>query len=167
MPPKKKAKTSEGSQPSTIPTHVFVLVLSSHNHASDGTEEPEVVGVFARKKDAVAHIPTLETQCDDNFPGEDYDEDELQADSTFINEDNRSDPPDNGILLELEFGGEGDKDEARIEKVPWIGKRLMHMQILFAVISWRPETAQRTAFDNVLFGMISIREEKAFLAKAS
>jgi hypothetical protein len=73
---------------------------------------------FAKKEDIAAKIPTFASQMGDNFPDLDFECDSEDLEGTFVNVDNRADPPDNGVILELEYGAAGDKDEIRITKLP-------------------------------------------------
>lgn len=100
-----------------MPTHVFALTVSSYNHADDNRSK--LYGVFFSKEDAVASIPSLKTQigCTHTFAdvfkeGED--------DGYDVSIDNRRSPPDNGILLKVEYNGESDNDKVRIRKIPFV-----------------------------------------------
>ena len=98
-------------------THVFVLTLKSWNHAGDD-KEPSIVGVFASKEDAVACIPSLETQIGPGITLATYINGEGKEGSLTI--DKRRNPPDTGVILKVECGGEGDFDKVRIQKVHYV-----------------------------------------------
>jgi hypothetical protein len=123
MPPKKKNKRpAAGGAKATaespaMATHVFVLTLKSWNHAGDD-KEPSIVGVFASKEDAVACIPSLETQIGPGCTLANYIDGEGEEGSVTI--DKRRNPPDTGIILKVEYGGEGDFDKVHIKKVPFV-----------------------------------------------
>lgn len=130
MPPKKKTKRpAAGGAKATaespaMATHVFVLTLKSRNHSGD-VEEPSIVGVFASKEDAVACIPSLETQIGPGITLANYIDGEGEEGSVTI--DKRRNPPDTGVVLKVEYGGEGDFDKVRIQKVHYVatGGRLL------------------------------------------
>jgi hypothetical protein len=123
MPPKKKTKRpaaaagAKATAPPAMATHVFVLTLKSWSHSGD-VEEPSIVGVFASKEDAVASIPSLETQIGPGTTLADYIDGEGEEGSVTI--DKRRNPPDTGVILKVEYSGEGDFDKVRIKKVPYV-----------------------------------------------
>jgi hypothetical protein len=124
MPPKKKTKRpAAGAKATASPamaTHLFVLTLKSWNHAGDAIE-PSIVGVFASKEDAVASIPQLETQIGPGTTFANYiNEEGEEGEEGFVTIDNRRNPPDTGVILKVEYGGEGDFDKVRIKKVPYV-----------------------------------------------
>jgi hypothetical protein len=95
-------------------SHMFVLTLETICHA----HEPEtiVVGVFNSKDAAVANSVTVQTDYG-RFDSaiEDIFEDDHQ--------DNRENPPDNGVLLQLgsQDTGEGDICRLMMNKRPVVG----------------------------------------------
>jgi hypothetical protein len=117
MPPKKKAKGAPAVAATKIPasvampTHVFALTVSSYCHSDD--YKPKLYGVFISKEDAVASIPSLKTQIGGSHTFADVRE-------GYVTIDNRSNPPDNGILLKVEYNGESDNDKVRIQKIPFV-----------------------------------------------
>lgn len=96
-------------------TEVFAIQLKSYVHGGDDETDPEVLAVFETKEAAVKFIPTIEMQSGEKFPDTEKEEDIVDCVSIEI--DNREDPPDSGILLEVSLGGEGDYDRIYIEKV--------------------------------------------------
>jgi hypothetical protein len=80
---------------------------------------PKVVGVFATKELAVAQIPTFEELQYGQTFGEILDDLERYPRAGCKITDNRSNPPDNGILLRIQYPC-GEFDEIRIEKFPLV-----------------------------------------------
>ena len=121
MPPKKKAKGAPAVAATKIPasvampTHVFALTVSSYCHSDD--YKPKLYGVFISKEDAVASIPSLKTQIGGSHTFADvFKEVKGGEEEWSVTIDNRSNPPDNGILLKVEYNGESDNDKVRIQK---------------------------------------------------
>lgn len=116
MPPKKKTKRSNASEEET---YVFVLTRINHNHAANF--EPEVMGVYASKDIAARVAGSLDTYELGTFD-EALDEYEHNIEGTVI--DNRQNPPDSGILLQVghEDEGEGDHIILEIQKMPLVTK---------------------------------------------
>ena len=129
MPPKKKVKgpAVPPKIPTSVamPTHVFALTVASYCHADD-CRQPKFYGVFIRKEDAVASIPSLKTQIGDTFADvlkeikEGEEEGGYDDEGYHVSIDNRRSPPDNGILLKIEYNGESDNDKVRIQKIPFV-----------------------------------------------
>jgi len=125
MPPKKKAKGAPAVAATKIPasvampTHVFALTVSSYCHSDD--YKPKLYGVFISKEDAVASIPSLKTQIGGSHTFADvFKEVKGGEEEWSVTIDNRSNPPDNGILLKVEYNGESDNDKVRIQKIPFV-----------------------------------------------
>jgi len=124
MPPKKKAKGAPAVAATKIPasvampTHVFALTVSSYCHSDD--YKPKLYGVFISKEDAVASIPSLKTQIGGSHTFADVLSLEEGEGEGYVTIDNRSNPPDNGILLKVEYNGESDNDKVRIQKIPFV-----------------------------------------------
>jgi hypothetical protein len=128
MPPKKKAKGPAVAPkiPTSVamPTHVFALTIASYCHADD-CRQPKFYGVFVSKEDAVASIPSLKTQIGDTFADvlkeiKEGEEEGGYYEGYHVSIDNRRSPPDNGILLKIEYNGESDNDKVRIQKIPFV-----------------------------------------------
>lgn len=97
---------------------VFAIQLKSYVHGGDDETDPEVLAVFETKEAAVKFIPTIEMQSGEKFPDTEKEEEKEDiVECVSIEIDNREDPPDSGILLEVSLGGEGDYDRIYIEKV--------------------------------------------------
>mmetsp|Transcript_11947 Transcript_11947/g.22133 ORF Transcript_11947/g.22133 Transcript_11947/m.22133 type:complete len:190 (-) Transcript_11947:279-848(-) len=98
--------------------NVYVLLLSSWNHASPRGEDPEIIGVFDSKAAAVARASTV---------GTDYGTFDEAIKEMFLSEyeheDNRENPPDNGVLMQIggDDVGEGDFCRLSIKKMPILG----------------------------------------------
>ena len=98
-------------------THSFVVsVYTEGDTGGCDIIHPKVIGVFATKEIAVAHIPTFISADGGRTFREILDELENGSFQCKIT-DNRSDPPDNGILLKIEYPCH-EFDEIRIEKFP-------------------------------------------------
>ena len=116
-----KAMSSSERQKVEKLTHSFVVsVFAKGDTGGCYTIHPKVVGVFATKEIAVAQIPTFKSlqPC---IPFETFEEilDDIERYPRGKITDNRSNPPDNGILLKIEYPC-GELDEIRIEKFPLV-----------------------------------------------
>jgi hypothetical protein len=104
-------------------THSFVVsVFAKGDTGGCYIIHPKVVGVFATKELAVAQIPTfkrLQPGCCEETFGKILDDLESYHRFGCKFTDNRSNPPDNGILWKIEYLG-GELDEIRIEKFPLV-----------------------------------------------
>ena len=113
MPPKRKTQASSASKE----TYVYLLTMEQWNHAGEGTMT-SVAGVYESKEAAVASAGSINTDYgtfDEAIEGDFSEEGE--------HEDNRSDPPDDGILLQIggDDVGEGDYCRVLIQKCPILG----------------------------------------------
>ena len=116
--------TASSSKRQKVEKHTHSFVVSVYAEGDTGgcyIIHPKVVGVFATKELAVAQIPTfkrLQPGCCGETFGELLDDFERYPRGRKIT-DNRSNPPDNGILLKIEYPC-GELDEIRIEKFPLV-----------------------------------------------
>lgn len=113
MAPKRKAEE---------PSHVFVLHKVSRDHGNHYQAETEVVGAFTTKAALVDFVREgkVKTQFGSVFPCKQLEDGETDDDDLRCAVWNILDPPDNGTLIEAEAGGEGDKDELVITRVPLV-----------------------------------------------
>lgn len=95
----------------SCPTHVYVLMLEEWHHGWGGgwAEDAQVIGVYISKEAAALASGDIDTSYGTfneaiatTFAGE------------FDHEDNRSDPPDDGILIQLGGDGIGEGDYVRL-----------------------------------------------------
>ena len=109
MPPKRK----KASKSTRNERNVYVLVHESINHGMNYRVGKEIVGVFDTKAAAVASSGSIES----SFGAFDDVIEELFVEN---HEDNRDDPPVDGVLIQLgsEDSGEGDIERLLIEKCP-------------------------------------------------
>mmetsp|Transcript_44163 Transcript_44163/g.106931 ORF Transcript_44163/g.106931 Transcript_44163/m.106931 type:complete len:148 (+) Transcript_44163:134-577(+) len=98
---------------------VYVVTLVTVDHAvrysSSDNPERKIVGVYSTKAAAVSEAGTVDTNSygpfDEAIKEEDFEDDHV---------DNRENPPNKGILLQIgdEHSGEGDYVQLHIEKFP-------------------------------------------------
>ena len=110
MPPKRK-KTSKSSRNESF---VYLLIQESIDHGNNHELETEIIGVFDSKAAAVASAESVESIGYGAF------DDAIESIFMEDHEDNRDDPPDDGILIQLghEYSGEGDIERLLIKKFP-------------------------------------------------
>lgn len=108
-----KWKEQSGQLKSTG-TEAYLLFLTGWDHGKKWYEEPEIVGIFDSKAAAVARASTVE--CD-------YGTFDEAIKDYGCKEDNREDPPDDGILIQIGDHdiGEGDICRLSIKKLPLLG----------------------------------------------
>jgi len=113
MSPKKRKTTPAERSAETTPQSVFVLTLESINHRRNHHPEVKVVGVYSNKSAAVKASRTIET-CHGFFDSA------ISEIFEYSHKDNRANPPDNGVLVQLGFEevGEGDIVRLLIGKFP-------------------------------------------------
>jgi hypothetical protein len=110
MPPKRKASAKSSPTLAVAGSDVYVVTLEEINHGNGHEPETKVVGVFNSKAAAVAHVGSIDTMAG-TF-------DSAVQDYEDSHEDNRDNPPDNGVLVQLGHGDEGEGDVTRM----WIQK---------------------------------------------
>ena len=99
----------------SCPTHVYVLILEEWNHGWGGghKEDAEVVGVYISKEAAALAAGDIGTSYGT------FDEAIEPERGTFSDEfdyeDNRKDPPDDGILIQLGGKDIGEGDYVRLK----------------------------------------------------
>jgi len=96
-------------------SYVYVLTLEAWNHACPGGTDPKCVGVFDSKEAAVAKSVTVQM---DYGRFDEAIKDMFGEEGDY--EDNRKNPPDNGVLIQVgnEDVGEGDWCRLVIAKLP-------------------------------------------------
>ncbi len=109
--------------------YVFVLTHVIRNHSDGYSPDSKVVGVFSSKSAAVAHLSKLKTEWGECFGdlAKPLDEESTTVFDNFntrVPELNVKHPPDEGVLIEVEAGGEGDSESILISKAPLYGGRL-------------------------------------------
>ena len=100
----------------------YILFLTRRDHNITWHEEPEIIGIFDSKAAAVARASTVECvygTSDGAMRTFDWAMKDIFCDEGEY-EDNREDPPDNGILIQLggDDIGEGDFCRLSIKKLP-------------------------------------------------
>ena len=114
------AKWNEQSeQLQSTGSHIYVLSLETICHDGDGGPDLEVVGVYNSKAAAVAKSVTV-TTIYGRFDSAIKD---MFSEDDGGHEDNRENPPNNGVLIQLghEDSGEGDICRLLIRKCPVVG----------------------------------------------
>ena len=119
MAPKKKggssAKTAakEEPRPKERPKDIYVLSLTSVNHANYHRPETSIVGAYDSKWAAAAASTSVDTEYGDfdSAIADMFEDDHV---------DNRDDPPENGCMIKIgsSDSGEGDYVELTIQKLP-------------------------------------------------
>lgn len=102
-----------------FPSHVYVLTFEKWDNKRDTATE--VIGVYSSKEAAVAVSGDVGT--DHGTFDEAIEPDRGTFGEDYLHEDNRGNPPDNGVLIQ--FGGrgvfEGDYRRLYIRKMPLLG----------------------------------------------
>jgi len=102
-----------------FPSHVYVLTFEKWDNKRDTATE--VIGVYSSKEAAVAVSGDVGT--DHGIFDEAIEPDRGTFGEDYLHEDNRGNPPDNGVLIQ--FGGrgvfEGDYRRLYIRKMPLLG----------------------------------------------
>lgn len=111
MPPKRKSAKASAS---TQPTYVYLLTMKEYSHSVG--EMTDVIGVYESKEAAAASAGGINT----SYGMFDY---AIENDFCDDHEDNRSDPPDDGTLIQIGSSdvGEGDFICLVIKKLPILG----------------------------------------------
>ena len=93
------------------PTYYTVSVIEHRpmHHSGGGGGGPtsyRTLGIFEDKHDIALQLPKFKSQIGVGFPSQHADPGTLKRRHKIsIKTDYRSDPPDNGVILELEYGG--------------------------------------------------------------
>ena len=102
----------------SCPTHVYVLMLEEWHHGWRGgwVEDAQVIGVYISKEAAALASGDINTSY--GTFNEAIDPNRGDFSDEFHHEDNRSNPPDDGILIQLggKDVGEGDYVRLTIQK---------------------------------------------------
>ena len=108
MPPAKKTKRDASGKPDSADVYIVTRTIKDHGYGS----ETEIMGAYASPKIAAREAGSISTQCWGSF--EDA-LDEFEHNYESYVEDNRHDPPSNGILLQCGSEDYGEGDFVRLE----------------------------------------------------
>ena len=102
----------------SCPTHVYVLILEEWNHGWGSGQESKVIGVYISKEAAVLASGDINTSYGTFDKAIEPNRGDFS--SEFDHKDYRSNPPDDGILIQLggDDIGEGDYIRLKIQKMP-------------------------------------------------
>ena len=96
------------------PTYYTVSVIEHRpmHHSGGSSSGPtsyRTLGIFEDKNDIALSLPKFKSQIGVGFPSQHADPGTLKRRHKIsIKTDYRNDPPDNGVILELEYGGGSD-----------------------------------------------------------
>ena len=102
----------------SCPTHVYVLILEEWNHGWGSGQDSKVIGVYISKEAAVLASGDINTSYGTFDKAIEPNRGDFS--SEFDHKDYRSNPPDDGILIQLggDDIGEGDYIRLKIQKMP-------------------------------------------------